>query len=114
MKINIEVIPHKKQRYDTKGDYFKDGKNLVIKISKSNFNDEWLTIIHEIAELALVLKRKISIKNIDKFDMFYRGDDPGMDKKAPYHKEHLVANKIEDILSKELKHYGKRRLNTKH
>ncbi len=89
-------------RYKTEGDYFKKDGEFVIQISKSNFNDEWLTIIHEIAELALVLKRRIKIKDIDKFDMNYKGDDPGMDKKAPYHREHLVANKIENILKNEL------------
>ncbi len=103
MRIIIETIPHKKQRYDTLGDYFYDRKgNLIVRISEQGFDDEWLTIIHEIAELALVLKRKISINEIDKFDMNFKGDDPGISKKAPYHKEHLVANIIENILKKEL------------
>ena len=111
LKIFIKTIPHKKQRYETLGDYWisKDG-TMEIRVSElKNWKEEALIAVHEIIELLLVKDRKISIKEIEKFDIEFeknkkkKRDEPGDNKKAPYYKEHQFASKIEKMLAKELK-----------
>lgn len=101
-KINIRTIPHKKQRYDTCGDYFKSKDTIQFRISKTNADYEFLVMIHELVEWYLTQKRGITIKEIDNFDLHYVGDDPGADPDAPYHKEHMFATFIEQVLADEL------------
>lgn len=111
-KILIEVIPHKKQRYDTWGDYFYDKRNKrwVIRVSKiklphkkHEFVYSFLVSIHELVELYLILKNKISEYEITKWDIEHSElDDPGNHPKAPYHKEHMIATKVEKYVAKML------------
>ena len=42
------------------------------------------------------------IEKIDKFDMGYKGDDPGLDPKAPYHREHMKCLELEKHLCEQL------------
>lgn len=106
-RINVEFIPHHKQRYDTGGDYYFDPRNphvIHIRISRhKNPLISWLILIHEIVELAIVLKQKIKFEDIDRFDTNYAGNfpnDPGSDLKAPYHYAHQVALACEEISAK--------------
>jgi hypothetical protein len=64
--------------------------------------------MHELVEAHLTEARGIRERVILKFDMNkleQAGDkyqyDPGRDPKAPYHKEHMFAEKIEKMLAKE-------------
>lgn len=106
-KIVIDVIPHKKHRYPTSGDYFKKGGELHFRISKMNSKHEFLILIHELCEWFLIDQKGISIKSIDDFDMLYedtKTDDsePGNDPNAPYYDEHQFATEIEKLLAKKL------------
>ena len=113
MEINIITIPHKSQRYDTCGDYELDKTTNVLDISISDMKNEdyeFLVGIHEAIEAYLCHKRKISFDKITKFDIAFEKnrkegniDEPGDDPKAPYHREHIFATKIEKLLAKELK-----------
>jgi hypothetical protein len=65
--------------------------------------------MHEVIEAQLVIHAGVSPDAVDKFDMAYeakrkRGDDgePGDDPRAPYHQEHVFAEKIERLLATEL------------
>ena len=106
--ITIKVIPHKKQRYETCGDYYlMDG--MQFRISRMNKEAEFLVALHELVEWMLIDKKGIKIKDIDKFDIEFEKnrkkgntDEPGDDRKAPYHKEHIFATKIEKMMAKEL------------
>jgi len=111
MKIFIETIPHKEQRYvGTPGDYFYEGDNindgdtLLMKISKF---DDWrmgfLVALHELIEWALAKDRGITIEQIDEFDMNYKGDydEMGNDPACPIHREHVFANNIEAMMCHE-------------
>ncbi len=99
-KIIISSIPHKQQRYETTGDWYQEGQDWIIKVDAG---DEELTIaIHELIEMILCLHRHISEEEVTKFDLNYKGKDPGRSKQAPYHKEHEFANKVERMLLKEL------------
>lgn len=109
MKINIETIPHKNQRYPTVGDYWIE-KNGDIQIRVSDIGNryyEYLVASHELRELILCIKRGIAFDKIDKFDTQYEKDrergkytldqEPGNDPDAPYKKEHQYATAIEMI-----------------
>ena len=104
--ISIKVIPHSKQRYETSGDYWIDGRGTIqIRISKSkNWRHEALVLMHELTEMLLCMDRRISFKAIDRFDMKFRGaGEPGDDPKAPYCRQHQFATRIERLMAKEFR-----------
>jgi hypothetical protein len=61
-----------------------------------------MVLAHEIIEWILISQKGIKISDIDKFDIASTWDDPGCDPKAPYHRQHMLAIKIEKIICKEL------------
>ena len=65
--------------------------------------------MHEAIEAYLCKQAGISQVAVDRFDQAYErrrkaGNDsePGDDPKAPYHKEHMFASKVERMLANEL------------
>lgn len=111
MRIKIETIPHKRQRYPTVGDWYLDKSGtIVVRVSRmGNWRYEVLVAVHELVELLLCEHRGISQAAVDKFDKDYEanrkpGDDsePGDDPKAPYRREHFFATSIERLLAAEL------------
>jgi hypothetical protein len=111
LRIVIETIDHSKQRYPTVGDW-QIGKagNLHITVSKmSDQRYEFLVAAHEMIEEYLAIHAGVSPKAVDRFDKAYEanckpGDDsePGDDPRAPYHKQHVFAEKVERLLAAEL------------
>lgn len=106
-KIVIDVVPHRKQRYPTVGDYYKKNGELHIRISKMNAKHEFLVLIHELIEWFLIDQKGISIKSIDDFDILYEetktdNSEPGNDPNAPYYDEHQFATLIEKLLAEKL------------
>lgn len=118
MKIEIKTLPHKKQSYDTCGDWkFEHGRLRKILVSDMhNRVYEFLVAIHEFIEAFLCEQRHISARAVNKFDIQYeyareRGiaslcgcvptgtSEPGFDRHAPYHKEHAFATKVERMLA---------------
>ena len=107
--IVSKTIKHKEQRYDTAGDYItnKDGIDVYnISELKKGWRAELAVLIHEMVEYQLCKEKGIKEEEISKFDTQdvepkYE-DDPGMSPKAPYHKEHLTATKIEKYVIKTL------------
>lgn len=111
MRVEIDVIPHEAQRYESCGDWvIKNPDTLYIAVSETgdrNYNA--LIMIHELIEAVLCRAKGISVKDVDKFDMTYEanrvdGDDsePGDDSNAPYKRQHCIATGIERILAAEL------------
>lgn len=111
----IKTIPHKLQAYDTCGNwsFTSDGTVLVFVSKLDNSDMEALIGIHEVTEALLCKKRGIEEKDVTKFDERYelaRKDypeiigesEPGDHIKAPYHKEHEFATRLEHSLSMEL------------
>lgn len=114
--VNIKKIPHNQQRYETPGDWwFRDSvesgeKILEIRVSDLG-NEDWEQCIafHEYFEALVATKNGISEKEICAFDIKYEeereaclhspDDEPGMDKNAPYRKEHQFATGVELILA---------------
>jgi hypothetical protein len=111
LHIVIETIDHSKQRYKTVGDWQIDGAcNLHITVSKmSDQRYEFLVGMHEAIEAYLAMHAGVTQGAVDKFDTAYearrkKGDDsePGDDPRAPYHKQHVFAEKVERLLAAEL------------
>ncbi len=109
LNINIKTIPDNEQRYDTVGDYWKKDGVDEIKVSMmGNRQYEFLVAIHEMVEQFLCENAGITDEEITKFDIEYEekrknGDDtePGEDIYAPYHKQHMFAEKIEKMMAEE-------------
>lgn len=100
-RINIQIIPHGCQRYNTYGDYWIDEREaLQIRVSEFKNPDDALYIaIHEIMEAWRCAKRGLDFKEIDDFDLAnQQSDDPGLLKCAPYHAEHMQSEVVERLL----------------
>jgi hypothetical protein len=106
--ILIQEIPKNKQFYDTCGNYGRSKTNDWILVSKEKgyieSEEEVMGVaLHELVEFWLCLKRGIKLKDIDKWDLSYRGNgEPGEVKGCPYFREHKFANKLERLFVKEL------------
>ncbi len=110
--IIFKSINHKKQRYETVGDYYQNGKKWNFRVSRMNAKYEFLVLIHELIEWFYCLLSGIKEKDISKFDKMYEEerklglhkieDEPGFDIRAPYRKQHIFADKIERLIAKEL------------
>lgn len=101
MNIQITIIDHKAQRYDTVGDWqFPQGdKTHDLQINVSDLGD-WrynlLVAVHELVEAALCKHRGISQEAVDQFDMYFAGEgEPGAAENCPYRLEHIYASVIE-------------------
>lgn len=108
MKITIDTIAHKNQRYDTIGDWqFDANEDLTITVSKlSDWRREALIAVHELVEVLLCKHAGITQETVDKFDMSWipkgEEEEAGDDPKAPYVKQHCIATGIERMLAAEL------------
>jgi hypothetical protein len=111
MKIIIETIPHKKQRYETCGDWQieKDG-TIRILVSETGDDDyNFLVGLHEAVEVKLCQKRGISQTAVDDFDIEFEkqraksitlsNQEPGDNHFAPYQNEHCIATGIERVVA---------------
>lgn len=108
-EIHIKTIPHRKQRYETVGDWLWIGKGkakrLLIRVSQmSDWRYEFLVALHELVEVALCHYQGITQKQVDAFDMRFEKnrkpgnvDEPGDDDKAPYRVQHCIATGVERI-----------------
>jgi hypothetical protein len=112
LETSIQIVRHIDQRYNTVGDYIYNPfiHGIDIFISDTHNQDyNFLLAVHEMIESYLCWKRKISFEAIDKFDIDFEHrrdkkgiEEPGNDKKAPYYNEHQFAEKIEQLVCKEL------------
>lgn len=122
--ILIESIEHKDQRYETVGDWYDKEIGImgnssvpttIIRVSKmSDINYEILVAIHELVEKVLCDKSGITQQQVDEFDIQYNYDykssdidkdmdlEPGNDPRAPYHRQHKIADIIERLMAIEL------------
>ena len=116
-KIKIEVVPLKKQRYETLGDYFYDAnKVLNFKITDTGnplFNK--LILIHELIEQTLteakgikestILKHDLEFEKLVKDGVVDKDSEPGEHKNSPYRREHLLAEVVERLLLNHLNQF---------
>ena len=112
MNINVQIIPHHNQRYNTVGDWwFRDyvgaygpTQSLEIRVSAmSDWRYEMAVALHEQYEALLCYSGGVTAKRVTEFDMAFElnpdttkyVDEPGDDASAPYYGEHAKALVIE-------------------
>jgi hypothetical protein len=111
--IFIQDLPHRRQRYDTCGDWFVGekayGEDVWIKVSTlPDRREMWLIAIHELIEACLCEVAGITQAQVDDFDMRAGQDnrldnlEPGDNAQAPYYRQHQIASGIERLLAAEL------------
>lgn len=113
MFLEFKIIGHRKQRYDTVGDYYK--KKNHWRFSISWFPDKRYSIalfLHEVIEFFLCRAAGITVLTIDNFDIIYENtrksgiapcgcrhlEEPGNDPHAPYYAQHQVASVCERLI----------------
>lgn len=110
LEVHIKTIPHKKQRYETVGDWWWEKNTLQMRISDmENWRYEFLVAVHEYIEAMLCKHSGVSQKSVDSFDIKFEKDrlkfkwgnepEPGNDPRAPYFFQHNIATGIERILA---------------
>lgn len=106
MKITIESIPQARMRDPRSvGDYYRtaDGHLYIFVSDLADERHTLLVALHEMVEEAVTRHRGIAEPDILAFDLAHPElDDPGMDPRAPYHREHLLATGVEMIVAGEL------------
>lgn len=114
MDINIQMIPHKKQRYETVGDWYQElSGRLNIKVSDmGNWKYNFLVAFHEQIEAMLCFAASIREEDVTLFDLKFEEErkrgmhsfdaEPGNDPRAPYFKQHALATEMEIKMAREL------------
>lgn len=115
MRINIEVIDHSQQRYETVGDWYMDQDGwLQIRVSQlSNLKYSALVAIHELVEVLIEgVKRtghlEVPAKLVEQTDMFDKryeytrtpdneDGEPGAEPDCPVYQGHMAATAIEHM-----------------
>ena len=121
VKFVISEVPHKRQRYETVGDWIP-GRPVSIRVSK--VEDEryaFLVALHELIEYELCKMEGISDKRVVEFDKKFERErsmglhenweEPGDDSRAPYRRQHQFATMVERMVAQRLavkwSEYGK-------
>ena len=117
MIIDFKVIPHRKQRYPTVGDYFLKHGRWMFRVSKMKDKRYPIAVfLHEMIECFMCRVLGVRQKDIDRYDMEYERlrpkgitpcgcnprEEPGDDPHAPYHRPHQVATECERLICEAL------------
>ncbi|MGH7748115.1 MAG: hypothetical protein ACREQ5_25655 [Candidatus Dormibacteria bacterium] len=107
--IVMKVISHLNQRYNTLGDYWEDPDGTwQFRVSDmGDWRYNFSVLLHEFVEYAIMKHVGITEEEVLAFDLAVKpnskySDDPGMDPKAPYHKEHVYADCMERLIAPHL------------
>ncbi len=114
--FTISQLPHRKQRYETVGDWIPgkaSGKPAQIRVSK--MRDQryvFLVALHEMIEYELCKMHGITDDEVVAFDVNFEVErkqnlhpvdaEPGDHPKAPYRSEHEFATSIEMMVAQKL------------
>lgn len=111
MKIVIDFIPHKQQRYPTAGDWFWKGTKddpwgeLHIRVSQSpETSSDLLVALHELVEAILCWNDSVTQASVDEFDKTHLdSSEPGDEILAPYRDQHCFATAVERMVCAAMK-----------
>jgi hypothetical protein len=105
-------VPHRKQRYETVGDWIPGDP---VKIRVSRMKDEryvFLVALHEMIEYELCRMNGITDSKVVEFDTNFEKErgahlhsveaEPGDDPRAPYRDEHGFATMIERMVAQKM------------
>lgn len=102
--VDIVVIPHSAQRYNTVGDWlFEHPDELTIYVSETgNWKWNMCIALHELTEAIACTADGVTQEQVDEFDKNWKPnfgfEEPGEDPRAPYFSEHRIASTIEHTL----------------
>ncbi len=112
MSYVVSQVPHRRQRYDTVGDWIP-GEPVRIHVSK--MKDEryvFLVALHELIEYELCRMNGITDREVAEFDTIFENErrarlhsleaEPGNDPRAPYRDEHGFATMIERMVAQKM------------
>lgn len=99
--VYAEAIPHKSQRYPTVGDWQFLPGGLHVSVSDTHDRmSNLLVALHEVVEAILCEANGVEEKAVDEFDIKHPELlEPGQDPKAPYHRQHMVAEMVERMVA---------------
>ena len=110
--FTISQVPHRKQRYETVGDWIP-GRPAQVRVSK--MKDQryvFLVALHEMIEYELCKMHGITDREVVAFDVNFEAErrmnlhpldaEPGDHPKAPYRTEHQFATMIEMMMAQKL------------
>ena len=110
--FSIAQVPHRKQRYETVGDW-NPGKPAQIRVSR--MKDQryvFLVALHEMIDYELCKMHGITDKEVVAFDVNFEAErrmnlhpmdaEPGDHPKSPYRSEHEFATVIEKLVAQKL------------
>ena len=103
--MRFEIIPHKRQRYDTCGDWYLDALGeLVITASEcADLRSSVAVLVHEAVEAMLCIEADVTPEDVDAWDVNWDGDgEPGDHPMAPYHTQHRIATCCEAAVAASL------------
>lgn len=107
--INVEVIKHKDQRYETCGDWYtalRDYELIDLQVKVSDTGDSHynqLIAVHEIVEAILCTAHGIPESYVTEWDKANPDSpDPGSIPGCPYYRQHMIATMIERVIAAEL------------
>ena len=111
----ISQVAHRRQRYETVGDWIPGSSRRPTEIRVSKMKDQryvFLVALHEMIEYELCKKNGVSDDEVIAFDMDFEADrqkglhspraEPGNHPRAPYRDEHGFATLIEAMVAKKL------------
>ena len=108
LHITLREIPHREQAYDTVGNWteLSNGRWLITVSNMGDWRYGLLVAVHELVEMALCKHRGIIESDVTQFDLDFEAkrvdgntDEPGHDPAAPYHREHVLAEMLEQQLA---------------
>lgn len=114
LNVQMKSINQSDQRYETLGDWWddKDGVTQIRVTHLKNPKSEFLVALHELVEQYLCKDRGITDEAVTTHDKMFEKEraegkwdeyaEPGDDPRAPYLKEHFVAELIERLMAHEL------------
>jgi hypothetical protein len=98
--VELKIIPHRTQRYDTLGDWtYSTNGTLCIYASETNVAAyNWALLLHELVEAWLCRQNGITVEEVDAWDLNWSSDgEPGDHPQCPYHRPHQAATVIERL-----------------
>lgn len=113
LNINIKIIPHKEQRFNTTAEWWIDDAGILqVRVSDlGNLDYIKLHVIHELFEaFACTYNKNADLDVVEAFDAQYEAkreagaelnsyDEAGFDPDCPYQDEHVAATGVEMLLS---------------
>lgn len=111
----ISQVAHRRQRYETVGDWIPGSSKRPTEIRVSKMKDQryvFLVALHEMIEYELCRKNGVSDEEVIAFDTNFEAErrrglhsrkaEPGNHPRAPYRDEHGFATMIEAMVAKKL------------